>query len=139
MMQRADCGSVSALPNVYRAAPLGGVKPCTNTKLRVIVDEGVEASSVLVKRFAQTLAPGQEVAWTYLSQQHRAIPDNLVVGRLLGPGAVLLTRDRVLHNQACDLGFRSYMLDEQGNLRRHKIPGIQAPKPLPAASRLGLT
>ena len=69
------------------------------------------------------------------AESHRGIPDVELLRRLLGPDTVLLTTDRVLHNQVCDLGFCSYTLDQQGNLRRKKLRGIRAPKPVASASR----
>ena len=122
---------VAKLPSAGHA--LVSVKQPPAAKIRVIVDECANAS-VLVTRFAQTLAPGQTADWTYLAKDHRGIPDAEILNHLLGPGTVLLTQDRVLHNQACDLGFRSYILDAQGNLRRRKLPNISAPAPLPASS-----
>jgi hypothetical protein len=119
---------VARFPSVGHA--LASVKLSHDVRIRVIVDECANASA-LVKRFEQTLAPGQLVEWTYLAKDHRAIPDTKILSRLLSSGTVLLTQDRVLHNQASDLGFRSYILDEQGNLRRRKLPNISAPKPLP--------
>ena len=97
---------------------------------RVIVDECVGAQSVLMQRFRQSLAPAQPVEFVRLGEVHRAIPDVELLRRLLGPDTILLTMDRVLHNQVCDLGFRSYTLDAQGNLRRKKLPGIPTAKPV---------
>jgi len=87
-----------------------------------------------MQRFRQALAPTQRVDFIRLAECHRGIPD-VELRRLLGPDTILLTMDRVLHNQVCDLGFRSYMLDEQGNLRRKKMSGIRAPRPVASPSR----
>ena len=103
--------------------------------VRVIVDECVGPESALMQRFRQMLAPAQQVELVRLAESHRGIPDVELLRRLLGPDTVLLTTDRVLHNQGCALGFRSYTLDEQGNLRRKKLPGIREPKPVPSTSR----
>jgi len=102
---------------------------------RVIVDECVGPESALMQRFRQMLAPAQQVELVRLAESHRGIPDVELLRRLLGPDTVLLTSDRVLHNQVCALGFRSYTLDQQGNLRRKKLPRIRAPKPVASASR----
>ena len=102
---------------------------------RVIVDECVGPESALMQRFRQMLAPAQQVELVRLAESHRGIPDVELLRRLLGPDTVLLTTDRVLHNQVCDLGFCSYTLDQQGNLRRKKLRGIRAPKPVASASR----
>ena len=88
-----------------------------------------------MQRFRQMLAPAQQVELVRLAESHRGIPDVELLRRLLGPDTVLLTTDRVLHNQVCDLGFCSYTLDQQGNLRRKKLPRIRAPKPVASASR----
>jgi len=104
-------------------------------KTRVIVDECVGAESALMQRFRQMLAPAQQVELVRLAESHRGIPDAELLRRLLGPDTILLTTDRVLHNQVCDLGFRSYTLDEQGNLRRKKLPGIRASKSVASPSR----
>src|SRR2546421_3345666 len=102
--------------------------------VRVIVDECVGPGSALMQRFRQMLAPAQQVELVRLAKSHRGIPD-VELRRLLGTDTILLTADRVLHNQVCALGFRSYTLDDQGNLRRKKLPAIRAPKPLAGASR----
>ena len=104
------------------------------TITRVIIDECVGAESALMQRFRQMLAPAQQVEFVRVAQCHRGIPD-LELRRLLGPETILLTADRVLHNQICDLGFCSYTLDEQGNLRRGKLPGIRAATPIASPSR----
>lgn len=80
------------------------------------------------------LAPTEPVEFIRLTECHRGIPDVAVLSQVLGTDTILLTNDRVLHNQACDLGFRSYTLDEQGNVRRKKLPGISAAKPVAIAS-----
>ena len=79
---------------------------------RVIVDECVGAQSALMQRFRPTLPPAQPVEFVRLGEVHRAIPDVELLRRLLGPDTILLTIDRILHNQVCDLGFRSYTLDD---------------------------
>ena len=99
-------------------------------RTRVIIDECVGHESTLVQRFRQTLASATPVEIVRLSQRHRAIPDVELLRSVLGPDAILLTTDRVLHNRACSLGLRSYTLDEQGNLRRRTLPGIPTPKPV---------
>ena len=68
-----------------------------------------------------------QAEFLWLAQAHRGIPD-VELRRLLGLETILLTTDRVLHNQVCELGFHSYTLDEHGNLRRRELPGVRAPK-----------
>ncbi len=102
--------------------------------VRVIIDECVGPESKLMQRFRQMLGPSSAVEFVWLAETNRGIPD-VELRRLLGPEAILLTTDRVLHNQVCDLGLRSYTLDEQGNLRRRTLPGIRAARPLPPPSR----
>lgn len=102
---------------------------------RIIVDECVGSDSPLVAKFQAMLAPTQQVEFVRLSECHRGIPDIEVLRQVLGPDTILLTNDRVLHNQACDLGFRSYTLDDQGNVRRRKLSGISTVKPVAIAGR----
>jgi len=102
---------------------------------RVIVDECVGPESALMQRFRQILTPADAVEFVRLAERHRGIPDVELLRRLLGPGTILLTNDRVLHNQACDFGLRSYTLDEKGNWRRKKVVGIRTPNPITTVSR----
>jgi hypothetical protein len=106
--------------------------------LRVIVDECAEVSQPLRERLEQLLAPACILEWKFLSKDHKSVPDMEILQRLLGADAVLFTRDRVLHNRACDLGFRSYLLQSDGNLRRRKLPGVTTPKQLPASRETAL-
>jgi hypothetical protein len=99
------------------------------SELRVVVDACAGGESLLVERLRPLLGPIRPDQCTFLSKEHRSIPDAVILRRMLGPKTVLLTRDRVLHNQACELGFRSYFLDQHGNFRRRKLPNISAPKP----------
>ena len=99
--------------------------------LRVIVDEGLARTAEFVRRVEQVLASPHQIEWTYLSESHRGVPDVEILGKLLGPGSVLLTRDRILHNQAIRMGARSYFLDEHGQFRSRALPGVPAPTPLP--------
>src|SRR6266567_9255793 len=84
--------------------------------LRVVLDECVSPDSILARRFRASLRPGQQFEFCLLSKAHRGIPDSDILRRLLGHGTVLLTQDRVLHNQACKLGLTSFTLDSQGEL-----------------------
>ena len=100
--------------------------------LRVVLDECAGPDSLLARQFHRTLKPEQQVEFVALSKVHRAIPDSEILAKLLGPGAVLVTMDRVLHNQACDLGFRSYTLNDRGEIIRKKLHNVRAPAPIPA-------
>jgi hypothetical protein len=104
-----------------------GAKP-----LRVFLDDCVGSESRLVNLFRKTLAPDILVDYIRLAKVHKAIPDCEILGRLLGSETVLLTHDRVLHNQACQLGFRSYTLNERGDIVRKKLAGVRAPAPVAA-------
>jgi hypothetical protein len=55
-------------------------------------------------RFQAMLAPTQPVEFVRLTECHRGIPDVEVLRQVLGPDTILLTNDRVLHNQACEPG-----------------------------------
>ena len=108
----------------------------TNTSkhevLRVLLDECVSPDSPLVRQFQRDLPPDRQIEFVLLAKAHRAIPDSEILGRLLGPGTVLLTTDRVLHNQASDLGFRSYTLNGRGEIIRKKLSDVRTPKPIAA-------
>ena len=106
--------------------------PIKGAVLRVVLDECVGLDSLLARQFQQSLPPDQPVEFVLISTAHRAIPDSEILGKLLGPGTVLLTSDRVLHNQACDLGLRSYTLNARGDLTRMKLPDVRAPEIIPA-------
>jgi hypothetical protein len=106
--------------------------PTEDAVLRVVMDECVGLDSLLARHFQRSLRPDQAVEFTLLAKAHRAIPDSEILGKLLGPGTVLLTSDRVLHNQACDLGLRSYTLNALGKLIQEKLPDVRAPRAVPA-------
>ena len=100
--------------------------------LRVVLDECVGLDSLLARQFKRSLRPDQAVEFALIAKAHRAIPDSEILGKLLGLGTVLLTSDRVLHNQACDLGLRSYTLNARGELIQNKLPDVRAPRAIPA-------
>jgi hypothetical protein len=106
--------------------------PTKGAVLRVVLDECVGLDSLLARQFQRSLRPDQAVEFVLLAAAHRAIPDAEILGKLLGPGTVLLTSDRVLHNQACDLGLLSCTLNTRGELIRTKLPDVRAPRAIPA-------
>ncbi len=105
--------------------------------IRIVVDECVEIDAPLVEKFRRTLSPQQPVEIVFLAASHRGIPDTEILRRLLGPDSLLLSTDRVLHNQALALGFRSYTLDEKGDLFGKKLAHVAAPEPLLSARSVG--
>ena len=77
--------------------------------------------------------PAECVFW---EKMHKGIPDVEILDKLLVNGAMLLTRDRVLHNRACAQGVRSFTLNELGQMQSKRLPGIALPKGKPAPSVL---
>ena len=84
---------------------------------RVIVDENASPGSPVWEQFQRMLGnrPFEPV---FLKDVHPGIPDVEILDKLLRPESILLTGDRVLHMQAIALGFRSYTLNERGELIR---------------------
>ena len=99
--------------------------------IRVIVDECVGPDSPLILRWRQTLAPGAIPEFVHLAQSHRGIPDHQILDQLLGKHDVLLTVDQGLHNQARRLGFRSYTLNDHGDMSGKTMPDVPTRTPLP--------
>jgi hypothetical protein len=54
-----------------------------------------------------------------------------ILDKLLRPDAVLLTGDCVLHMRALERGYRSYTLNNHGQLTRKRLPHVRKTKPLP--------
>jgi hypothetical protein len=97
------------------------------TRILVIVDEGSGRNTATWDQFQRML--GERPAdYLFLSEAHPGIPDVEILDKLLGPETVLLTRDRVLHMRALARGFRSYTLNEQGQLTRRPLRGVRPPK-----------
>ena len=86
---------------------------------RVIVDENVGRKTALWQEFQRVLGD-QPWAYVFLSEAHPGIPDVEILDKVLQPGTVLLTGDFVLHERAIQQGFRSYTLDQQGQLTRQR-------------------
>ena len=101
------------------------------TKIRVIVDECLGPDSPLIQKWRRTLPAAGIPEFLHLVQSHRGIPDHQILGQLLGKQDVLLTVDRALHNQARRLGFRSYTLNDHGDMTGKTLPNIPVPNPLP--------
>lgn len=64
------------------------------------------------------------VEYVFLKDVHPGIPDVEIIEKLLQPETILLTGDRVLHMQAIARRFRSYTLNEQGQLTRRLLPDV---------------
>ena len=99
----------------------------------VIVDENVADGSPLRKQFQQAMT-GHKCRYVLLREVHRGIPDIEILDKLLHQGTILLTGDRVLHRQAIERGFRSYTLNEHGQLTRRRRRDVRPPKPMPLST-----
>ncbi|MDA1014652.1 MAG: hypothetical protein O3A00_09405, partial [Planctomycetota bacterium] len=97
---------------------------------RVIVDENSGTATKLWAEFQRELGDRYS-DFLWLSESHPGIPDVEILDKLLGPETVLLTGDCVLHQRAIEAGFRSYTLNEQGQLTRHRLPNVNIRKTLP--------
>ena len=101
---------------------------------RVIVDECVSLKSELFLRFSRENAARAPIKYVFLSKEHRAVPDDLILTQLLGPDTILLTTDRVLHNRACQAGFESHTLDETGQMVCKPLDSLPTQRPPTAQS-----
>ena len=90
---------------------------------RVIVDENVGRKTALWQEFQRVLG-GQPWEYVFLNEAHPGIPDVEILDKVLQPGTVLLTGDCVLHERAIQQGFRSYTLDQQGQLTRQRQSSV---------------
>ena len=97
---------------------------------RLIVDENAGQNTALWREFQKVLG-GQPWEFVFLQESHPGIPDVEILDKLLQPGTVLLTADRVLHARAIQQGIRSYTLNQQGQLTRQRQPGLKISKSLP--------
>ena len=97
---------------------------------RVIVDENAGQNTALWCEFQRVLG-GQPWEFVFLQEAHPGIPDVEILDKLLRPGTVLLTADRVLHARAIQQGIRSYTLNQQGQLTRQRQPGLKISKSPP--------
>jgi len=84
---------------------------------RVIVDENAGPGTVVWEQFQRAFG-GDQNEYVFLSEAHVGIPDVEILDKLLGPGAVLLTNDCVLHMRAIKQGRRSYALNKHGQLTK---------------------
>jgi hypothetical protein len=104
----------------------------------VIVDEGVGQNTPLWQQFTQAMGE-RELEFLLLAERHRGIPDVEILDKLLDPSKILLTGDRVLHMRALERGFRSYTLNEHGQLTRKKLGSVRPDrKPLPGSVHASL-
>ncbi len=101
---------------------------------RVIVDENAGPGAPVWEQFQRTRS-GELAEFLFLKESHPGIPDVEILDKLLPPGAVLLTGDRVLHMQALHRGCRSHTQDEHGNLTQGPLPGIRASEPVESVHR----
>jgi hypothetical protein len=97
------------------------------TRMLVIVDEGIGPNTAIWGQFQRILGE-RPAEYLFLAEAYAGIPDVEILDKLLGPETVLLTRDRVLHMRAIAHGFRSYTLNEQGQLTRRPLRGVRLPK-----------
>lgn len=100
--------------------------------VKIVIDESVGRSSALWQAFAAWLGdrPANIVD---LRVQHRGIPDGAILQKLLAPGDILVTTDRVLHNRACADGFRSFTLNSSGQLTHKPLADVpRSPRIAPA-------
>lgn len=96
--------------------------------VRVIVDEGIGPNMATWDQFQRILGE-RPAEYLFLAEAHPGIPDVEILDKLLGPETVLLTRDCVLHMRTLARGFRSYTLNEHGQLTRRPLPGVRPPEP----------
>jgi hypothetical protein len=93
--------------------------------LRVIVDEGAGSGSKVWEEFCRLPILGGGAECLFLKDAHPGIPDVEILDKLLGPNTILVTADRVLHMRALERGIRSYTINEQGQITRRRLPGVQ--------------
>ena len=98
------------------------------TPVRVIVDEGIGPNTATWDQFQRILGE-RPAEYLFLAEAHPGIPDVEILDKLLGPETILLTGDRVLHMLALARGFRSYTLNEHGQLTRRPLRGVRPPEP----------
>lgn len=94
---------------------------------RVIVDENAGPNSAVWQEFQRALGE-RDWDFLFLGQTHPGIPDTEILDKLLGPDAILLTGDCVLHMRALERGIRSYTLNEQGQLTRRRLKNVRLTK-----------
>ena len=104
---------------------------------RVIVDENVGDGSPIWEQFRQAMG-SRKYHFVFLKEAHRGIPDVEILDKLLHPDTILLTGDRVLHMRVIERGFRSYTLNEQGQLTRRRLRGIRPLKSMPQSTEKAL-
>lgn len=95
-----------------------------SSAFKVVVDECVGLESLLFEEFRVWLGD-RAAEFVFLAEVHPGIPDVEILDKLLGPGAVLLTNDCVLHNRACASNWRSFTLNEQQQLTRRPLKGVR--------------
>lgn len=102
--------------------------------MKIIIDEGISASSPTFKSFLQWLG-NQTAEFLFLSKEHPGIPDIEIIDKLLPKYHNLLTKDRVLHNRAIAKGFKSFILDENGNLITKSLKNIRQKESAPSVRK----
>ncbi|MFM9964579.1 MAG: hypothetical protein ACKV2Q_25530 [Planctomycetaceae bacterium] len=101
---------------------------------QVIVDENAGPGSPVWEQYQRTVGDSP-VEYLFLKESHPGIPDVEILDKLLSRETTLLTGDRVLHMQAIALGFRSYTLNEQGQLTRKRLTGVLVSEPAQSVHR----
>ena len=104
---------------------------------RVIVDENAGPGTEVWKQLQQGFGGGQ-CEYVFLAKTHSGIPDVEILDKLLRSGDVLLTGDCVLHMRALERGYRSYTLNEHGQLTGRRLPHVRTTKPLPKSTHSAL-
>jgi hypothetical protein len=97
---------------------------------QMIVDENAGPGTAVWEQFQQACG-SEHFEYMFLAETHPGIPDVEILDKLLEPGVVLLTGDCVLHMRALQRGYRSYTLNEQGQLTRKRLAHVRKLKPLP--------
>lgn len=102
--------------------------------MQIIIDEGVSESSATFKCFLEWLGT-RTGNFLFLSKAHPGIPDIEIIDKLLPTYQNLLTNDRVLHNRVIAGGYKSFILDKNGNLTDKPLTDIKLKKLTPPSIR----
>jgi len=90
---------------------------------RIVVDECLGTASPLLAQLIQQIG-NQPIEIVYLAVRHPGVPDIEILNKVLDGRTALLTRDRVLHNEAIGRGLRSFIPGPTGSLSDRRVPGV---------------